>query len=258
MASGYEQLVFDFLMRPKEVPLSMVSEKTSDDLRRFTLSHNDRSGSESFDDSRSRIERHGQPQNMPRNIPARAWIFDQTNRMTESLASFGSVLREYILDRRKYPILSLGSDHVPIDPENRLYREHEEKNKRAALVSHSNGEYRITLEEPDFAASQFSKYYSEFFNALLRTARTIPESFPSHLHFTVRSKKRGYRIHSTPLYWMSPTVFGDRFSSPVSSYLTPGLYRIGGERADKPTGIVWDTGTHNVTPHNTHTTTISF
>lgn len=256
MASDdFQKLVYEFLVRAKAVHLADISSAINDDLRRSAGSRDpDRSGEihprytvedsdEYFDslmseDIEPEDEDEGPLSSGRREIPVRRWIFEQTERLTEQVGNFGRILSRFLSEGGPYPMLSADGELLPINPESRWYRRYRPL-------------YSIVPVKAEVAADKFASGYSTFVGAVRNAAPAMPRGFPSHLHFTLRSAQRGYRVHSTPLYWMSPTVFGSARSTPVKGYLPPGIYRFGGDHATRSPSITWDNGQHSVTPANT-------
>jgi hypothetical protein len=196
----------------------------------------------------------------PRRLPQRKWIYDQTESLVEEAGWFGKLLSFFFAERNRYPVMKILSDVVPLNIQNRAFRNYEEL-LRASGTLEAEG-YSIKLAPPEEAAEYFSLGYTLFVKSVEVAVPQMPPSYPSHLHFTLASKSRGYRVHSTPLYWMNPEVFGESKSTPVRGYLPPGVYRFGGDNQHKTgqtnAGIVWDAGQHRVSPTNSKSIVTAF
>jgi hypothetical protein len=99
------------------------------------------------------------------------------------------------------------------------------------------------------AASIFSRLFSKSL-----TAAALNSGAPPTL-FEVHSKSRGYRIHWTYQYWLSPVVFGSP-STPVTGKLASGFYRFGGDQRGVP--LTWDRGIHEVSSSVTRADLVDF
>jgi hypothetical protein len=128
---------------------------------------------------------------------------------------------------------------------------------------------RNAFEFLDFWGSRGSEFRSIFpaplgdaqglfannFASNLRFAQQYHSPFYNYVDYTVRSQGSGFRVFSTPQHVMSPLVFGQHVSTPVSGPLFPARYRFGGAKAPP---IKWDFGIHEVSPANTKTIVTAF
>ena len=246
-----EAMVFDFLMDPQKASLSEISSEIDQSLRasverdRFS---SDRDADEQSDTDFVEDEHGSESSGGRRYLPVRQWIYDQTQRLSDQAGRFGRVLQRFVAREQPYPAVILGEDVCPVDIDHRLYRSYRTTDTRRASTPFETRELSVVLVTPSAAANHFAKKYASFVHALASATQKMPANYPSHLHYTIKSVRSGFRVHSTPLYWMSPTVFGDKRTSPVSGYLTPGLYRFGGDHPNNSDGIRWDSGQHTVSP----------
>lgn len=252
-----QTMVYDFLIDPKRARLSDISSKIDESLRESVerdRSSSDSDSDEDFDRELAELDYRVGPSGARRELPVRQWIYDQTQRLSDHAGRFGRLLQRFVSREHPYPTVILGDAHCPVDIEHPLYRRYLTADRATA----SPPEPFIVLVTPNSAASNFALGYASFVRALTGAAPNMPANYPSHLHYTIRSKRSGFRVHSTPLYWMSPTVFGGKPTSPVSAYLTPGLYRFGGDHPSHSNRIIWDLGQHRVSPTNKSTSVTVF
>jgi hypothetical protein len=66
-----------------------------------------------------------------------------------------------------------------------------------------------------------------------------------YLPFEVHTATSGLRVHMTPMYKMTPRVFGGTLSTPVKGSILPGTWRFG---VDGPVPLTWDTANFGVPP----------